>query len=210
MSGSAATALRGTPQNPVLPEDPFIIIGTKLSLDPAVEDAAVPSTGIGAAGGVLPLDADGQIPIRYLQKLIAYLGGTYTPPTGTGTGATGGTGGTATGGTTTPTTPVAPATIADALVLGDGAYLADGDGAILLFPTGQAAGGDPSGGVAQPATAADALALEDGAALTDGDGALLLFPVGTTAGETATLALADGALLADGDGALLLFPVGNA
>ena len=114
MSGSGSA----TPQNPVLPEDPFVVIGTKLSLNPAVEDAAVPSVGIGTAGGVVPLDADGQVPIAYLQKLIAYLGGTYTPP------ATGGTGGTT------------PASLADALAGDDGALITDGDGAVLLFPIG--------------------------------------------------------------------------
>lgn len=115
MSGST------TPQNPVLPEDPFVVIGTKLSLDPAQEDAAVPSVGIGTAGGVVPLDADGQIPLQYLQGLIAYLGGTYTPPAGGGTGGT---------GTTTP------ASLADAVAGDDGALLTDGDGAVLLFPVG--------------------------------------------------------------------------
>ncbi len=145
MSGSA------TPQNPVLPEDPYIIIETKLSLDPTVEDAAVPSVGIGAAGGVVPLDADGQVPLQYLQLLIRYLGGTYTP------------------GTTTATTPTTPATVDDALALPDGALLADGDGAVLLFPAG--------GTTTAAASVNAALTLADGATLADGDGAVLLFPV---------------------------------
>ncbi len=307
MSGAA------TPQNPVLPEDPFVIIGTRLSLDPTQEDAAVPSVGIGVAGGVVPLDADGQVPVQYLQKLIAYLGGTYTPPatttpttpttpgTGTGTGTTPapaqtisvatpaaqvagvaftvsgsfanrtplaldastnagatwtGVAATISGGafsfpltianagnytlsvrdrttlvsggsgaftvaaapaTTTPTTPPAAATINDALTLADGAYLTDGDGTVLLFPTGEAStgGGTDTGGTTTTGTAVNAtLTLADGATLADGDGVVLLFPVpadtgtGTTTGGTTTTTTTDNAVLLP-DGGDLALPGGD-
>lgn len=192
MSGNAV------PQNPVLPEDPFVIIGTRLSLDPSARDAAVPSVGLGVAGGVVQLDADGQIPLQCLRNLIAYLGGSYTPP------ATGGsTTPTAPTTPTTPTTPVAPAPagIADAVALADGAFLVDGDGSVLLFPTGEASPG--TGGSTATAVYA-AVVLPDGATLADGDGVVLLFPVPADTTVTAS----DGAVVLP-DGGDLALPGGD-